>query len=75
MDNIVNFNKSHDRERKGLYNLGYKINITKLHNLIKLRIIEISKNFKGHVEILNINLTNLANLFPISDNDLTEKNS
>ena len=32
--NIVNFNKSHDRERKGLYNLGYKIIITKLHNLI-----------------------------------------
>jgi hypothetical protein len=73
MDNIVNFNKSHDGERKGLYNLGYKINITKLHNLIKLRIIEISKNFKGHVEILNINLTNLANLFPVSDDDLTVK--
>jgi hypothetical protein len=73
MNNIVNFNKSHDGERKGPYNLEYKINITKLHNLIRLRIIEISKNFTGRVEILNINLTNLENLFPNNNNDLTVK--
>ena len=70
MNNIENFNKYQDQLRKSHYNLEYKISIIKLHNLIKLRIIEISKNFENPVEVLNINLTNLENLFPINDKDL-----